>query len=93
MKEREPNWLTFSPGFEKTLRLLKRKNPDLVRVFSQQLPKIVSDPELGKPLRHSLRNYRRIHVDGSFVLLYELKEHEIRLIDLDHHDKIYKKYS
>ena len=92
MAEPEQNHIAFSPWFEKALRSLKRKDPDLVRAFSQQLPKIIKDPQLGKPLQHSLRNYRRIHIKGSFVLLYEFKKPEVRLIDLDHHDKIYKKY-
>ncbi|KKW08745.1 MAG: hypothetical protein UY44_C0007G0007 [Candidatus Kaiserbacteria bacterium GW2011_GWA2_49_19] len=93
MREREPNRLTFSPWFEKILRTLKRKNPNLVRAFAKHLPKVVANPELGKPLRHSLRNYRRIHIEGSFVLLYEIREREVYLIDLDHHDRVYKKYS
>jgi len=46
---------------------------------------------LGKPLRNTLRNYRRVHVD-PFVLLYEIRMLEVRLMDFDHHDKIYKKY-
>jgi addiction module RelE/StbE family toxin len=93
MSERELNRLTFSPWFEKLLPSLKRKNPDLVRAFAKHLPKIVANPGLGKPLRHSLQNFRRIHIEGSFVLLYEVREREVRLIDLDHHDRVYKKYS
>jgi len=51
----------------------------------------MKEPALGKPLRNVLRNYRRLHVD-SYVLLYEIKQQEIRLLDFDHHDNIYKKY-
>lgn len=29
---------------------------------------------------------------GSFVLIYELYQNELRFIDFDHHDKIYKKF-
>ena len=92
MSGHEKNRLTFSPWFQKLLRSLKRKNPDLGGPFRNHLPKIQSHPELGKPMRHSLRNYRRIHIEGSFVLLYEIREHEVYLIDLDHHDRIYNKY-
>lgn len=86
MHQGEPNRLTFSPHFEKVLRSLKRKNPDLVRAFAQRLPRVAGNPELGKPLRHSLQNYRRVHIEGSFVLLYEIRGREVRLIDLDRHD-------
>jgi len=41
--------------------------------------------------RLNLRNYRRIHVD-PYVLIYEIKQQEIRLLDFDHHNNIYKKY-
>ncbi len=84
--------LTFSPNFERVMGSLKRKNPDIVRELASRFSKIAREPELGKPLRHGLRNYRRMHVSGSFVLLYEIRAHNVYLIDFDHHDHIYKKY-
>ena len=53
--------------------------------------KILRDPMLGKPLRNKFRGNRRVHIAGPFVLLYEIVGTEIRLLDFDHHDKIYKK--
>ena len=85
--------LTFSPNFERVTIRLKKKNPSLIQELTSRFPKLARVPELGKPLRHGLRNYRRMHIDGSFVLLYEIREHDVYLIDLDHHDRIYKKYS
>lgn len=81
--------LVFGPGFSKTLALLKRKNPDLFRVLEKHILKVFRNPAIGKPLRNVLRNYRRVHV-GSFVLLYEVYQSEVRLLDFDHHDRIYK---
>ena len=77
--------------FELILKKLKNKKPDVFRDLAKKVEKIVKDPILGKPLRNTLRNYRRIHID-SFVLIYEIRMLEVRLIDFDHHDKIYKKY-
>lgn len=85
--------LVFSRNFEQVISSLRRKNPDVVRELASHFPKLSRQPELGKPLRHALRNYRRMHVSGSFVLLYELRDHDVILIDFDHHDRIYKKYS
>ena len=85
--------LVFSANFERVIRRLKKKNPDLTREIIAHFPKLERDPELGKPLRHTLRNYRRIRVEGSFVLLYEIRGTNVYLIDFDHHDRIYKKYS
>ena len=85
--------LVFAPLFQKIIGRLKRKDPDLARAITSHFPKLERDPGLGKPLRHSLRNYRRIHIEGSFVLLYEIQSPIVVLVDFDHHDRIYEKYS
>lgn len=82
----------FDDAFDRSLRILKRKKPSLFKKVSAQIEKIIRAPVLGKPLRNVLRNYRRVHV-GSFVVIYEIKDTEIRFLDFDHHDRIYKKYS
>lgn len=84
--------LALEPEVERILKSLKRKNPDLFRDVEFGIIKILRSPELGKPLGNVLSNQRRIHVAGSFVLLYEITGTEIRLLDFDHHDKIYKKH-
>ena len=82
----------FDHMFDRALRLLKKKKPSLFNKASAQIEKVIRAPVLGKPLRNVLRNYRRVHV-GSFVIIYEIKDMEIRFLDLDHHDRIYRKYS
>ena len=82
----------FDIAFDRAIRLLKKKKPSLFNKVSAQIEKIIRAPTLGKPLRNVLRNYRRVHV-GSFVIIYEIKDLEIRFLDFDHHDRIYKKYS
>ena len=76
-------------------RVLKKLNREktLRAELDRGIEKILRNPFLGKPLRHSLRTYRRIHIEGSFVLLYEIQGLKVVLIDFDHHDRIYKKYS
>ena len=92
MEEQGPYVLALSPHFERVLKSLKRKNPTVLRELENHIAKILREPTLGKPLRHALRNYRRVHVGGSFVLLYEIATKEVRLLDFDHHDRIYKKH-
>jgi mRNA-degrading endonuclease RelE of RelBE toxin-antitoxin system len=93
MTDTPPYTLVLSGAFKRIVKKLKRRDPAMLRQLEGGVAKILREPVLGKPLGNALRNYRRIHVEGSFVLLYELKGYEVRLIDLDHHDKIYKKYS
>lgn len=83
--------LTVDPQCRKILELLKKQKPSLFQRLQKQVFKIVREPNLGKPLRHDLRNYRRIHM-GSFVLLYEILSNEVRLVDFGHHDGVYAKY-
>lgn len=81
----------FDAAFDNALRLIKKRKPSLFKKVSAQIEKVIRAPILGKPLRNILRNYRRVHV-GSFVIIYEIKDTEIRFLDFDHHDRIYKKY-
>ncbi len=85
--------IKLTPLFDRTFKKLKRHDPETLRMLENGIAKIVQAPMLGKPLRNALRNYRRIHIASSFVLLYEVKDCKILLIDFDHHDRIYKKYS
>lgn len=91
MTQTAPYTLAFEPGVERIFKSLKKKNPDLFRKVESGIVKILRSPEFGKPLGNVLSGQRRIHIAGSFVLLYEINGTEVRLLDFDHHDKIYKK--
>ncbi len=82
--------IVYSREFEGVLKKLKKRNKDIFDRIENQIIKILHEPNIGKPLRHTLRNRRRVHV-GSFVLIYEFHQGELRFIDFDHHDRIYKK--
>ena len=91
MSHSESYTLVTPPEFEVILKKLKQKKPDVLKSLEKKIERVLREPILGKPLRNSLRNYRRVHID-PFVLIYEISKLEVRLIDFDHHDKIYKKY-
>lgn len=91
MNEERPRYTLVVPSpFERILKRLKSKKPTLFWELKKRIEKILAEPERGKPLRNVLRNYRRVHID-SFVLIYEISGQEVRLLDFDHHDRIYKK--
>ena len=83
--------IVCSAKFERFLIRCKKSNRDIFRRVGNQMEKIVREPNIGKPLRYTLKNRRRLHI-GSFVLVYEIYDGELRFIDCDHHDKIYKNY-
>ena len=83
--------ITYSTDFEKALKQLIKQDRKTFEQLENQIEKILREPQICKPLRYTLKNRRRLHV-GSFVLVYEFHRNELRFIDFDHHDKIYKKY-
>lgn len=83
--------VVYSSEVEQSLKRWKKRDNNYFRQIEQQIFKVIRAPELGKPLRHSLKNRRRVHV-GSFVLVYEFYNEELRFLDFDHHDRIYKKH-
>jgi len=87
---REVGKITFSPEFERALIEWNKKDRKIYSEIQGRITKILNEPNIGKPLRYSLKNRRRVHID-SFVLVYEFKEGELRFVDFNHHDKIYKK--
>lgn len=84
--------IVYSPEIERALARWKKRDRNLFLQAETQIFKILREPSIGKPLRYALKNRRRVHV-GSFVLVYEFHAGELRFLDFDHHDKIYKKYA
>lgn len=84
--------LVFSDEFRKIVKNLRKKDSVLYDRLKKKMVETADNPYLGKPLRNILKNRWRIHID-SFVLVYRIYEakNEIRFLDFDHHDKIYKK--
>ena len=83
--------ISNSQAFEKAIIKLEKTDKPLFEQLAGQIEKVLRMPSVGKPLRYTLKNRRRLHA-GSFVLVYEFHDGELRFIDFDHHDKIYKKY-
>ena len=79
---------------EKLLKVFdKLKRRDIVRanILKRKIKEILENPYIGKPLRSRLAGVRRVHL-RPFVLTYEILEKGmiVRLLDFDHHDKVYR---
>ncbi|MDY0386209.1 MAG: type II toxin-antitoxin system mRNA interferase toxin, RelE/StbE family [Methanolobus sp.] len=59
--------------------------------MSKKVQQIIRNPYHYKPLLGDLYGARRVHIDSSFVLIYEIDEDKkaINILDYDHHDVIY----
>ena len=86
--------LAVKENLDKKLKKLRKKDKELLRFINMKVQNILKDPYRYKPLKKPLQNKRRVHIGGSFVLIYEInkKEKVVTLFDFDHHDNIYKSY-
>jgi len=86
--------LAVKESLDKKFKRLQKKDKEMLRFIGKKVQDILEDPYRFKMLRKPLQNKRRVHVGGSFVLIYEINEIEkiVTLFDFDHHDNIYKVY-
>ena len=70
---------------------LAKKDKRQLEVISKKIHQILETPEHFKPLKDDMHGARRVHIDKSFVLVYEIDEPRktVRVLDYDHHDNIY----
>ena len=86
--------LAVKESLDKKFKRLQKKDKEMLRFIDRKVQDILEDPYRFKTLRKPLQNKRRVHVGGSFVLIYEINEKEkiVTLFDFYHHDNIYKVY-
>ena len=84
--------LKVKTGLDKKFKKIQQKDKALLRLIERKVNDILLDPFRFKPLKKPLQNKRRVHIGGSFVLIYEISEKDktVTLFDFDHHDNIYK---
>ena len=83
--------LQISEELERTFRKLAKKNKKQLLIIDKKVQQIVENPHHFKPLRGDMHGARRVHIDNSFVLTYEIDEQNkiVRLLDFAHHDDVY----
>ena len=84
--------LAVKESLDRKFKKLKKKDREMLMLIDRKVQEILDDPYRFKPIRRPLQNKRRVHVAGSFVLIYDVNEDEkiVTLLDFDHHDNIYK---
>ena len=83
--------LELSNLADKKFNKISKKNKVLFDAISNKIDEIKENPEHFKPLSNDMKGQRRIHF-GHFVLTFEInyEKHIVKILDFDHHDKIYK---
>jgi mRNA interferase RelE/StbE/toxin YoeB len=83
--------LSIPEQLDKVFSKLVKKNKKQMQIVNKKLRQILENPYHFKPLRGDMHGARRVHIDKSFVLIYEIDEQNkiVRLLDYDHHSSIY----
>lgn len=92
-----PFTFDLSDHLRKTLEKLSKLDPRRSKIIYKKIKEIIGSDlvviEHYKNLRHDLSDYKRVHIDKSFVLIFKVFKSEKHILfeRFDHHDNIYKK--
>jgi len=82
-------------NLHKTLKKLFRKDKLKYEIIWKKINEIINASIVDhyKNLRAPLQDFKRVHIDKNFVLIfkYDKIKDKILFYDFDHHDKIYLK--
>jgi len=76
---------------------LAKKDKKRSEIINKKIKQIISSDSVSvqhyKNLKHDLKEFKAVHIDSSFVLVFKVdaSRNFILFVDFDHHDKIYKK--
>ena len=78
-------------NIDKIFSKLAKRNPKQMHIIYKKLKQVLEDPQRFKPLRSDMKNYREVHIDKHFVLIYSVDEvrRVVILEDYDHHENIF----
>ncbi len=78
--------LEVSEQLHRKFKKLSKKNKKQLRIIHKKIEEILEKPYHFKPLRGDKHGARRVHIDKSFVLTYEIneKQKKVKLLDYDH---------
>ena len=88
--------IILSDRMKKILKKLKQKDRVRFTILIKKIKQIAESDEKTinhyKNLKNDLSEYKRVHVDTSFVLLFRVfkKEKKILFARLRHHDNVYR---
>lgn len=86
-------YIIISEYLDKLFYKISKKDSLQFLILKKKIKNISENPYQFKPLMGNMKGLRRVHIGKSFVLTYVIIESEkvVKLVDYDHHDRIYKK--
>ncbi|MEK6916260.1 MAG: addiction module toxin RelE [Nanoarchaeota archaeon] len=85
---------SIEESLKKSISKLSKKNKVTYDALMNKMNEILTCQDVNhyKNLKKPLEEYKRVHIKGSFVLLFKYIQAEDKILfyDLAHHDKVYK---
>ena len=84
--------LEVAENLNRIFEKLAKKDRITFEAINKKVNEILINPKHYKPLRAPMQNKRRVHISGSFVLIFKVDEESktVQLLEFDHHDKSYR---
>ncbi|MDO8538402.1 MAG: addiction module toxin RelE [archaeon] len=86
----------FSKEFKSDLSKILKKDKARYEIIIKKIEEITSRDintiDFYKNLKHALKEYKRAHIDKSFVMLFKAYKNENTILfeKIKHHDDVYK---
>ncbi len=86
-----PYTLEYEESCRGDIKKATRKNSALRVALEKKITQILEMPHRFKSLHPPLQNKQRVHIEKSFVLIFEIDEHKRAVIlkKFAHHDEAY----
>ena len=88
------NW-ERSDKLIKILKKLFKKDKNRYEATLNKINEVVNSEDVNhyKNLSHDIKQFKRVHIDSHFVLVFKVDDRNkmIRFEDLQHHDTIYRR--
>ena len=87
----------FTGELRAIIEKLAKKDKKRAEIINKKIKKIINSDSISiqhyKNLRHDLKEFKAVHIDSSFVLVFnvDVAKNFILFVDFDHHDRVYKK--
>ncbi|MFH0752770.1 MAG: addiction module toxin RelE [archaeon] len=76
---------------KKILKKIYKKDKIRYEATLKKIDEIINaeNPHHYKNLSNSMREFKRVHIDSHFVLIFKIENDAIKFENLQHHDYIY----
>lgn len=80
-----------SDKLKKILKKLYKKDKARYEATLKKIVEVIENPYHYKNLSHDMKQFKRVHIDSHFVLIFKIEDDVIKFEDLQHHDHIYRR--